>query len=324
MQPLVGTAAGRRLRILATQLALPSPAVAAAPGPLLQHTPILGFVSDERYVALSDVGILIESEEHGSVQIQTRVDGSIAAALPSGDFKFTLWKDRFSGKRVDVTLPSAGPLQLRLLSNKLVGYMHPKWAQAGEKSEFRVHSSEEYNLKMFRYGLQKEFIQTIGVYDEHGPGATQQCTPDGDYTKTGVQFNRQGFSNNPHHNQNVVAPKRSGLYYMHAEGVSGEFYSFPFIVAPAAAAPKAPIAVLLANMNWNAYNNWGGRSSYIHPVELPPKPSVNARFDLDRYTKMDNFMHFNSEHVRLMQPAMMPVYTCAPHGPLALYLLRHC
>ena len=84
----------------------------------------------------------------------------------------------------------------------------------GEKSEFRVHSSEQYKLEMFRYGLHKELIQTIGWYDEHGPGATQQVTPDGDYTRDGVQFNKVGFSNNPHHNQNVVAPDRSGLYLL--------------------------------------------------------------------------------------------------------------
>lgn len=29
---------------------------------------------------------------------------------------------------------------------------------------------------------------------------------------------------------------------------------------------KAKVALLLANMNWNAYNNFGGRSNYIHPV----------------------------------------------------------
>jgi N,N-dimethylformamidase len=56
-----------------------------------------------------------------------------------------------------------------------------------------------------------------------------------------------------------------------------------------------PVAVLLANMNWNAYNNWGGRSNYIHPAELPPRPGVNSRFDLDRYTKMDAYMHFDAK-----------------------------
>ena len=25
-------------------------------------------------------------------------------------------------------------------------------------------------------------------------------------------------------------------------------------------------ALLMANINWNAYNNFGGRSNYMHPV----------------------------------------------------------
>ncbi len=30
-------------------------------------------------------------------------------------------------------------------------------------------------------------------------------------------------------------------------------------------------------------------------MELPPRPGANSRFDLDRYTKMDAYMHFDSE-----------------------------
>jgi len=42
--------------------------------------------------------------------------------------------------------------------------------------------------------------------------------------------------------------------------------------------------VLLSNMNWNAYNNFGGRSNYIHPDRFPPTPTLNARLELKRYT----------------------------------------
>ena len=42
--------------------------------------------------------------------------------------------------------------------------------------------------------------------------------------------------------------------------------------------------MLASNITWNAYNNFGGRSNYIHPDELPPTPTVNARLDLKRYT----------------------------------------
>src|SRR5262249_46383572 len=32
-----------------------------------------------------------------------------------------------------------------------------------------------------------------------------------------------------------------------------------------------------------AYNNFGGRSNYIHADELPPTPTINSRLELKRY-----------------------------------------
>jgi hypothetical protein len=91
----------------------------------------------------------------------------------------------------------------------------------------------------------------------------------------------QGYASR-HHSQLVAAPGRSGLYYFHAKGESGAFFSFPWVIAPAR--PQAPIAVLASTNTWNAYNNFGGRSNYINASELPPTPTVNARLDLQRYT----------------------------------------
>ena len=64
----------------------------------------------------------------------------------------------------------------------LLGYVWPKWVRTGERSEFRVHSVEPYQLRLWRYGLEKEFIAMLGWFDEHGPRAVMQITPDGDYT----------------------------------------------------------------------------------------------------------------------------------------------
>ena len=47
---------------------------------------------------------------------------------------------------------------------------------------------------------------------------------------------------------------------------------------------QADIAVLASDINWTAYNNFGGRSNYIHPDRLPPTPTINARLQLNRYT----------------------------------------
>lgn len=70
----------------------------------------------------------------------------------------------------------------------------------------------------------------------------------------------------------IQAPEETGLYFFHAEAENGEFFSFPWIVAPPPLSSdssrkhrEAKVALLLANMNWNAYNNFGGRSNVRIP-----------------------------------------------------------
>ncbi len=95
----------------------------------------------------------------------------------------------------------------------------------------------------------------------------------------------------------IEAPEKSGLYYFHAKTESGQFFSFPWIVAPAK--PQSKLAVLLSNITWNAYNNFGGRSNYIHPDSLPPTPTMNARLELKRYTDPEHLNYDKSDYDRL-------------------------
>lgn len=245
---------------------------------------LVGYVSDERYVAIPDT--LLEFERDGrSIEARSRATGAVYAELEPGPYRVTLYKTGYGQKSVEMTIQEGQPHHFRLLPDGLLSYMWPKWVRAGEKAEFRVHAVEEYKLELWRYGWQKEFVRLIGWYDEHGPRATMQITPDGDYTQTGVQWNKFGYTS-PHHLQYVTAPLRSGLYYLHAKTPSGRFFACPWIVAPAQ--PTAKLAVLASNMTWNAYNSFGGRSNYINPDALPDRPTVNARMDLQRYTDPDN------------------------------------
>jgi hypothetical protein len=252
---------------------------------------LVGCTSDERYVALADV--LLEFEAGGrSVEARSRASGAVYADLHPGEYLVTLSKSGFGAKRVRMTVSPNRPYQFRLLSDGLLGYAWPKWVRSGERAEFRVHSVEPYKIDLWRYGQEKVLAAKIGWFEEHGPLATMQITPDGDYTQTGVAWNKVGYGSRQHH-QLVAAPDRSGLYYFHARTPSGRFFAFPWIVAPAA--PRAKIAVLASNITWNAYNNFGGRSNYIHADRCPPTPTVNARVELARYNDPE-FGTWNAEN----------------------------
>lgn len=246
---------------------------------------LIAYVSDENYLALPDVQAEFQSANTGEVfLVRSSSRGALYAEIPEGNYRATLARDGFGSKWVDFELKHGNPFHFRLLSDAVLGYMWPKWVRAGERSEIRVHSPEQYQLSLWRYGLKKEFVQTLSWFDEHGPRATVQITPDGDYSQTGVDWNHHGYLS-AHPQQSIFAPERSGLYYLWARTLSGKEFSFPWVVAPAS--PSAKIAVLASTNTWNAYNNFGGRSNYINPGGLPPTPTVNARLDLGRYTQTE-------------------------------------
>ena len=244
---------------------------------------LIGYVSDERYVALADV--LIEFRSGGKTRaiVRSTPRGAIEADVEPGEYEVTLVKHGYGSKHSQMTVDADRPHHFRLLTDGLLGYVWPRSVKSGERSEFRVHSTEPYRLSLWRYGLKREFVKLLGWFDEHGPRAVMQILPDGDFTQTGVGWNRVGYGNSPHHTQFVVGPERSGLYYLHARSEqTGTFFSFPWVVAPAK--PQSQIAVLASTNTWLAYNNFGGRSNYINANRLPDTPIVNARQDLIRYT----------------------------------------
>ncbi|WP_373652373.1 N,N-dimethylformamidase beta subunit family domain-containing protein [Schlesneria sp. DSM 10557] len=249
---------------------------------------LIGYVSDERYVALADV--LLEFQSGGQTRdiVRSTPRGAVVANLEPGEYVVTLVKEGYGSKHSRMTVDSRRPHHFRLLSDGILGYVWPRSVQTGGRSEFRVHATEPYRLSLWRYGWKREFVKLLGWFDEHGPRAVMQILPDGDFTQTGVGWNRVGYGNNAHHTQFVVGPEKSGLYYLHAKGErTGEFFSFPWVVAPAQL--TAPIAILASTNTWLAYNNFGGRSNYINAHQLPDAPVVNARQDLIRYTHAGSF-----------------------------------
>jgi len=250
---------------------------------------LIGYVSDERYVAIADA--LFEFRSGPDVTVaRSTISGAVYADITPGSYEVVVGRHGFGSKIATITV-GAEPFNFRLL-----GYMWPRCVKSGERSEFRVHAVEEYELELWRYGASKEFVRRIGTFDEHGPRATMQISPDGDYTQTGIEWNKHGYHSKAL-NQFIEAPERSGLYYLHARGKSGEFFSFPWIVAPAA--PGSKIAVLASDITWNAYNSFGGRSNYINADQLPSTPIVNSRQQLARYTETEHRTYNADEYLPL-------------------------
>jgi len=197
----------------------------------------VAYVSDEYYAALADVLLEFRRPDGSPVVTRSAASGAVHAELAPGTYEVCLSKTGFGSKRVQVVIGTS-PVHFRLLSDRLLGYAWPKWCRAGERVQFRVHTVEPYKLGLWRYGIHKEFIRNIGWYDNHGPRAAMQTLPDAHFVETGVKWD-SGYGV---HGQTITAPERSGLYYFHARGESGAFFSFPLVVAPAR--PRSPIVAL--------------------------------------------------------------------------------
>ncbi len=241
---------------------------------------LVGYVSDENYAALAGVQVEFRQGDVWAVA-RSAPSGAVHADLAPGEYEVCLAHPGFGSKRVRHVIDPAKPIHFRLLADRLLGYAWPKWCRAGQGVEFRVHAVEPYKLGLWRYGFLKEFVRNVGWYDNHGPRAAMQTVPDGHFVETGVGWNN-GFGQ---HRQVVTAPARSGLYYFHARGESGAFFSFPLVVAPDR--PRHPVAVLASTNTWNAYNPFGGRSNYILASRMIDRPVVNSLSDLPRYRLSD-------------------------------------
>jgi hypothetical protein len=247
----------------------------------------IAYVSDEYYAALPDTAVELLGLDGQATLTRSGPSGAVYAEIPRGLFEICLSKPGYGSKRVREYIGGDTPLHFRLLSDRMLGYAWPKWCKGGDSVEFRMHAVEPYKLGLWRYGLHKEFIRNVGWYDNHGPRAVMQTLPDGHFVETGVGWD----SGHGQHRQLIVAPERSGLYYFHARGESGVFFSFPLVVAPRRAG--APVAVLASTNTWNAYNSFGGRSNYILASRMIDQPIVNAKSDLPRY-RLTNYGEWKS------------------------------
>lgn len=242
--------------------------------------PIVAYVSDEYHLAVPGAVLEVHNGDEVVAELVSSPTGAVHAELAPGSYDAVVACHGYGTKRTKLSVAAdLAPQQVRLLSlARPLGYLWPKYVRSGESSELRVHAGEAYRLSLWRYGFTRELVEELGINaDLHPPGALHQLLPDGDFTRTGVGWRPHPLAPRGR----VMAPERSGLYYVHLKTASGAFAAFPWVVAPRS--PQAPLAVLASDLTWNAYNDFGGRSNYISMVALPAAPSVSLAQENDWY-----------------------------------------
>lgn len=238
---------------------------------------LLGYVSDEMYVAIADAQVEFRvPSTSDSYVFRSAPSGAIYGDIPTGRYEVALSHPNFGSKitSTEIDLRSK-PVQFRLMSKKLTGYMWPKWSKSGERAEIRFSSHETVDVSLWHMGWQVTKVRDLGRFEPFAPLGDSQTLPDGDIAQSGVRWNHERFQFPPDLDaRTVVAPEISGLYYIQLKALSGETFTFPWIVAPKKASAK--VAVLASNICWNAYNDWGGRSNYVAADKLPDAPSISV------------------------------------------------
>src|SRR5262245_45489975 len=102
----------------------------------LRGNMLIGYVSDERYVALTGVDVELVGPQ-GAIAVRSTASGAIYADVPPDTYQVTIAKDGFGSKRTTISVGEGPPHQFRLLTDGLLGYAWPKWVQSSQKSEFR-------------------------------------------------------------------------------------------------------------------------------------------------------------------------------------------
>jgi hypothetical protein len=68
---------------------------------------LIGYVSDEKYVALPDVLLEFVAPDGDSREARSRASGAVHAEVPAGDYRVALHKPGFGARSVRLTLPTS-------------------------------------------------------------------------------------------------------------------------------------------------------------------------------------------------------------------------
>src|SRR4051794_4570853 len=83
------------------------------------------------------VDVFVDFEQDGRIVTTTRstASGAVLADILPGDYRVTLAKAGYGAKRVEMTVDPDCPCSFRLLSDRMAGFVWPKWVRSGERGE---------------------------------------------------------------------------------------------------------------------------------------------------------------------------------------------
>jgi len=87
---------------------------------------LIGYVSDERYVALADVLLEFRSGGQTRAIVRSTPRGAVEVDLEPGPYDVPLVKPGDGSKRSQMTVDAKVPHHFRLLSDGLAGYVWPR------------------------------------------------------------------------------------------------------------------------------------------------------------------------------------------------------
>src|SRR5690242_16199156 len=109
----------------------------------------LAYVSDEMYLALPDTAAEFHAAESGDVTLlRSSPQGAFYGDLKPGRYSVTLSKAGYGSKTSQAQIGGDAPFHFRLLRDRLLGYMWPKWVRTGDSAEYCVHGTEQHQLTL--------------------------------------------------------------------------------------------------------------------------------------------------------------------------------
>ena len=245
---------------------------------------LIGYVSDERYTALADV-LLEFTNGRRIVGGAVCASGAIHCELPPANTTVTLHKPGFGSKRVRMTPRPGQPYHFRLAVRwpARLRLAQVRALRRDRPSSASIRSSRTSWSCGATAGTRSSSAAWAGTTStarapscrSRPTAITRRPASSGTRSATAARItsNTSRRRRSPGCTISTPAPPRDGRS--------------PSPGSSRRPAPQAPVAVLASNITWNAYNNFGGRSNYIHADAFPPTPTVNARQELKRYTDAD-------------------------------------